>query len=212
MPARPFGNERQDRMHTQQYAKYRRSYWHVERMHAELAEVYGYTPTPRLRSNARHKPLSTIDELREGGEMSDRIHDPADVAEIEQQCKQARPHDELICELLDSRRPKTEREHAAAREIERLRDLCAERDDYRRRWSDAESNLAFCDSDLQTLEIELAAQRKRIEDAPVSYARPVYTMFRGDPGKEVEHTVIATAALPREWAGRKLALVVLEDK
>ena len=38
--------------------------------------------------------------------------------------KQARPHDELICELLDSRRPKTEREHAAAREIERLRDLC----------------------------------------------------------------------------------------
>ena len=39
----------------------------------------------------------------------------------EQQCKQARPHDELICELLDSRRPKTEREHAAVREIERLR-------------------------------------------------------------------------------------------
>lgn len=35
--------------------------------------------------------------------------------------KQARPHDELICELLDSRIPKTEREHAAAREIERLR-------------------------------------------------------------------------------------------
>jgi hypothetical protein len=35
--------------------------------------------------------------------------------------KAARPHDELICELLDSRIPKNEREHAAAREIERLR-------------------------------------------------------------------------------------------
>ena len=41
-----------------------------------------------------------------------------------QDAKQARPHCELIAELLDSRRPKTEREHAAAREIERLRDLC----------------------------------------------------------------------------------------
>lgn len=49
---------------------------------------------------------------------------PAVEPKQEQQCKQARPHDELICELLDSRRPKTEREHAAAREIERLRDLC----------------------------------------------------------------------------------------
>lgn len=36
--------------------------------------------------------------------------------------KQARPHDELIRELLDSRIPKSEREHAAAREIERLRE------------------------------------------------------------------------------------------
>lgn len=35
--------------------------------------------------------------------------------------KQARPHDELIAELLDSRIAKTEREHAAAREIEHLR-------------------------------------------------------------------------------------------
>lgn len=37
------------------------------------------------------------------------------------ECKQARSHDELIAELLDSRVPKTEREHAAAREIEALR-------------------------------------------------------------------------------------------
>ena len=39
--------------------------------------------------------------------------------------KQARPHDELIRELLDSRLPKSEREHAAAREIERLREKVA---------------------------------------------------------------------------------------
>lgn len=50
--------------------------------------------------------------------------DPSVEPRPEQQCKQARPHDELIAELLDSRRAKTEREHAAAREIERLRDLC----------------------------------------------------------------------------------------
>ena len=46
MPPPPFGNERQDRIYVQQYAKYRRSYWHMERMLAELAEVYG---CPRCR-------------------------------------------------------------------------------------------------------------------------------------------------------------------
>lgn len=38
----------------------------------------------------------------------------------------ATPHDQLITELLDSRIPKTEREHAAAREIKRLREALAE--------------------------------------------------------------------------------------
>jgi hypothetical protein len=37
------------------------------------------------------------------------------------EAKQATPHSQLISELMDSRVPKTEREHAAAREIERLR-------------------------------------------------------------------------------------------
>jgi hypothetical protein len=37
------------------------------------------------------------------------------------EAKQATPHNTLIGELMDSRIPKTEREHAAAREIERLR-------------------------------------------------------------------------------------------
>jgi hypothetical protein len=37
------------------------------------------------------------------------------------EAKQATPHNTLIGELMDSRIPKTDREHAAAREIERLR-------------------------------------------------------------------------------------------
>lgn len=40
--------------------------------------------------------------------------------------KQATPHETLIAQLLDSRVPKTEREHAAAREIQRLRDKNSE--------------------------------------------------------------------------------------
>lgn len=38
--------------------------------------------------------------------------------------KQATPHADLINDLLDSRTPKSEREHAAVREIERLRAEC----------------------------------------------------------------------------------------
>jgi len=48
---------------------------------------------------------------------------PVVKAKREAQCKQARPHDELVAEILDSRQPKTEREHAAAREIDRMRQL-----------------------------------------------------------------------------------------
>ena len=44
----------------------------------------------------------------------------------EQRQRMATPHDQLIAELLDSRIPKTEREHAAAREIKRLREALAE--------------------------------------------------------------------------------------
>jgi len=51
--------------------------------------------------------------------------EPEVKAQYEAQCKQARPHDELIAELLDSRIPKTEREHAAAREIEKNQDRIA---------------------------------------------------------------------------------------
>jgi len=46
-------------------------------------------------------------------------------AQYEAQCKRASPHDELIAELLDSRVPKTEREHAAAREIKKNQDRIA---------------------------------------------------------------------------------------
>lgn len=47
MPMSPFGNERQDRIYAEQYAKYRRSYWHMERMLAELADAYGRAAMPR---------------------------------------------------------------------------------------------------------------------------------------------------------------------
>lgn len=51
-----------------------------------------------------------------------------------QEAKQATPHATLLVELLDSRTPKSEREHAAKREIERL---TAERDDLRRQLDEA---------------------------------------------------------------------------
>lgn len=44
--------------------------------------------------------------------------------------KQARPHADLLAELLDSREPKTEREHAAVREIDRLYELLIEIGNY----------------------------------------------------------------------------------
>jgi hypothetical protein len=47
-----------------------------------------------------------------------------------EKAKQATPHATLIDQLLDSRVPKTEREHAAAREIQRLREaVAAEREE-----------------------------------------------------------------------------------
>jgi hypothetical protein len=46
----------------------------------------------------------------------------------------ATPHDQLITELLDSRIPKTEREHAAAREIKKLREALAETEQYPVAW------------------------------------------------------------------------------
>lgn len=42
------------------------------------------------------------------------------------ECKQAQSHEQQIAELKDSRLPKTEREHAAVREIERLEQRLAE--------------------------------------------------------------------------------------
>jgi len=47
----------------------------------------------------------------------------------DQTAKQATPHDVLIQQLLDSRIPKTEREHAAAREITALRARLAQADE-----------------------------------------------------------------------------------
>ncbi len=46
----------------------------------------------------------------------------------ERQAKQATPHDKLIAELMNPNNPKNEREHAAVREIERLRAALAEQE------------------------------------------------------------------------------------
>lgn len=55
-----------------------------------------------------------------GRKMTDR--------ELMQQALKCTPHKQLIDELLDSRIAKTEREHAAAREIEKLRERLAQPD------------------------------------------------------------------------------------
>ena len=107
-----------------------------------------------------------------------------------QDAKQARPHCELIAELLDSRQPKTEREHAAVREIERLRhdierhiaiaseyatecerlraELAACREDaeryrwLREHWDDVNHPVDFiiCNSFVTTLDADVDAARK----------------------------------------------------
>lgn len=138
--------------------------------------------------------------------MSDRIHDPADVAEIKRlKAEVAEMCLRYECEKDTLRMARTTingMRDQHARDSAELRRLCAERDDYRRRWSDSESNLAFCDSDLQTLEIELAALRKRIEDAPKGECRCTL-------GK-CELRDVDAAAL--SLYGKRVALVVMEDE
>lgn len=46
----PFTCERQARIYEAAYNQWRNIYWRMERLHDELAEVYGYTP--HMRSNA----------------------------------------------------------------------------------------------------------------------------------------------------------------
>lgn len=73
-----------------------------------------------------------------------------------QDAKQARPHCELIAELLDSRQPKTEREHAAVREIERLTTVLADRERY---WKHVIRNYESTASSLRQV---VAAQHQQI--------------------------------------------------
>lgn len=61
------------------------------------------------------------------------------------ECKQARSNEQLIAEMKDSRFPKTEREHAAVREIERLE----------QRLAAAESRIAELVSGIKEAQIEL---------------------------------------------------------
>ena len=77
-----------------------------------------------------------------------------------QDAKQARPHCELIAELLDSRQPKTEREHAAVREIERLR-------------HDIERHIAIASeyaTECERLRAELETERMKLAmKAPITF-------------------------------------------
>lgn len=50
----PFTCERQARIYEAAYNQWRAHYWRMERLHDELAEVYGYSP--HMRSNARIEP------------------------------------------------------------------------------------------------------------------------------------------------------------
>ena len=45
----PFSCDRQARIYEAAYNQWRAHYWRMERLHGELAEVYGYTP--HMRSN-----------------------------------------------------------------------------------------------------------------------------------------------------------------
>ena len=99
---------------------------------------------------------------------------------------QARPHDELIRELLYPRIPKSEREHAAAREIERLREALKElvnwtpsADTYRRLGFDPSAPMeALKEAKAVHLIAELLDSRvpktEREPKGVVAWARPVY--------------------------------------
>lgn len=83
-----------------------------------------------------------------------------------QDAKQARPHNELIAELLDSRQPKTEREHAAVREIKRLRAESAENERLRTQVAALQARLdalmlEFCPDEMSEEQIENWARYQR---------------------------------------------------
>jgi hypothetical protein len=94
-----------------------------------------------------------------------------------QDAKQARPHCELIAELLDSRQPKTEREHAAEREIERLR-------------HDIERHIAIASehaTECERLRAELAARDTKPDCRTCDHYIPPLS-FAGEPACEFANT------------------------
>ena len=90
--------------------------------------------------------------------------------------KKATPHELLIGQLLDSRIPKTEREHAAAREIERLRHKTPDP----AAWinfnaATGERNVSFeCESELAS--IPLWPEPPRPQRTPLSNGE-IYTAY-----------------------------------
>lgn len=82
------------------------------------------------------------------------------------ECKKAQSHHELIMELKDSCLPKTEREHAAVREIERLEQRLAAAE---AKNTELEKELFVLSSDViyfenQTMPYEIVRKAKRVYD------------------------------------------------
>ena len=111
-----------------------------------------------------------------------------------QDAKQARPHCELIAELLDSRQPKTEREHAAEREIERLR-------------HDIERHIAIASeyaTECERLRAELAECKEMLDEASGYVREDVRRMGDEWSGYIIDAAIdSAVALLDRIDAARK---------
>jgi len=124
-----------------------------------------------------------------------------------QDAKQARPHCELIAELLDSRQPKTEREHAAVREIERLRhdierhiamasELATENEALR-------AELAQCQQEMQQI-------RQMGDTIPLpvceAYGELWMTVTKNKRINRARHLLVSCMTMEERKAGMRLAM------
>lgn len=90
-----------------------------------------------------------------------------ELATAESRACKGRPHAELIAEIMDSRIPKNEREHAACAEIERQRGECLVLADI----------IRDCDAVLATIEPENDDEAERLSDLrrQIAYALAPYS-------------------------------------
>ncbi len=57
----PFTCERQARIYEAAYNKWRQHYWRMERLHEELAEVYGYSKHMRSNTELRRRAHGDVE-------------------------------------------------------------------------------------------------------------------------------------------------------